>query len=49
MQQEIFAIEGWGNSSHARSIIERLGRLIKQSIRHPPLGQNMKKFEHDGL
>jgi hypothetical protein len=56
MHQGIFAIEGWGNPSHVRSvikkigkIIERLGRVVELSIKHAPLGQNMIKFEHDGL
>jgi hypothetical protein len=31
-----------------RKIIEKMGRLVKLQAKHPPLGQNMIKFELHG-
>jgi hypothetical protein len=51
----MLAVEGWGSPSPIQNvvekfgkIIEKLGRLVELQTKHPPLGQNMIKFQSDG-
>jgi hypothetical protein len=32
-----------------KNLIKGLGRLVKLYTKHPPMGQNMMKFEHNGF
>ncbi len=51
----MLTIEGWGSPSPIQNVVEKIGKIIKKlgrlvelQAKHPPLGQNMIKFEPDG-
>jgi hypothetical protein len=51
----MLTIEGWGGPSCVQNVVEKIGKIIEKlgtlvelQAKHPPLGQNMIKFGHNG-